>query len=167
MHSLPLPSPTCNGSSWFQSCLVSRHSSCCVGYLLKDGTHTTIELCPAGTVSFWTADPLAVGSERIPKGDELNCIACSALDTALTTTEWAHTFAPRKGMTQCVPCPGGTIPKNTAGRTASCAACPNGTYRDAYTIRLARVLCLVCQVGSHVAERYCLCARPHESASKL
>jgi hypothetical protein len=115
------------------------------GYKLKDGTHVHIELCAPGTVSFYTGDPLT--SDRVPANDELNCIACSDLDDALSTTKWAHTFAPRKGMTQCIPCPGGTIPKDANDATSACAACPNGSYRDANTISAS---CTACGPGNEV-----------------
>ena len=107
----------------------------CTGYYLKDTTHTTIELCPVGTVSFYTTSGTPSAEDRVPANSETSCIACGNLDGALDVTFWAHTYAPRKGMTQCVPCPGGTVPKTENGATSKCGACPNGHYRDAYTVR--------------------------------
>ena len=58
----------------------------------------------------------------------------------------------RAGMTQCIPCPGGTIPKadtdvNGNNIRAVCAACPNGQYRDAYIISAT---CIDCGPGMEV-----------------
>jgi len=50
-------------------------------------------------------------------------------------------------MTQCIPCPGGTIPKTTAGATDACEACPNGSYRDAYYVSAT---CMDCGKGYEV-----------------
>ncbi|KAL4452637.1 hypothetical protein ABPG75_008299 [Micractinium tetrahymenae] len=112
--------------------------SCQICYKLADGGHDTITLCEKGTVSFYDNQ-----GNRVPAGQELSCIRCADLDPALGGTQWAHTFAPRKGMTQCVPCPGGTVPTQT-GPTDKCVACPNGMYRDAYTVSAT---CTDCGAG--------------------
>lgn len=114
------------------------------GYRLKpesvvDGVlaRSEIDLCPKGTVSFY--DPQFVGGVRIPPADSENCAACSALDDLVNnldpaTYKWVDTYAPRKGMTQCIQCPAGTIPKTSTVNgiqvTDSCVACPNGQFRD-------------------------------------
>ncbi|KAL4447452.1 hypothetical protein ABPG75_004671 [Micractinium tetrahymenae] len=49
-------------------------------------------------------------------------------------------------MTSCVPCPGGTVPTHTAP-TDKCLACPNGQYRDAYTVSAT---CTDCGPGNEV-----------------
>ena len=125
------------------------------GYKLKvEGEHIEIDLCPKGTVSFYDGDPSNQDKGiRVPYNNDAACIACGNLDDELALVEpkWAHTFAPRKGMTQCVPCPGGAIP-NTVGTgasavTASCKACPNGTYRDAYYVSAT---CMECGPGKEV-----------------
>ena len=97
-------------------------------------------LCPKGQVSFY-ADGLqgpSANGDRIPQ-DELSCIACADLDAELGLVgpdrTWAHTYAPRAGMSECTPCPGGTVPVTDSGGTSSCAPCPNGRYRDPYSIR--------------------------------
>ena len=100
------------------------------GYRLKqtaaiaDGrAQSEIELCPKGQVSFYDTN-----SVRIPKGVPTACAACTELDTQLgftgTAKKWAHTYAPRKGMTQCIPCPGSTVPSYDAVllATYSCKA---------------------------------------------
>lgn len=123
------------------------------GYKLKtEGDHTEIDLCPKGQVSFYSSRNQDDGV-RVPFNKEAECQACADLDAELGEENWAHTFAPRKGMTQCVPCPAGTIP-NTVGavdsptrNTASCKACPNGTYRDAY---LVSATCTDCPAGYEV-----------------
>jgi len=107
------------------------------GYRLKATNTTTdnlpnseIELCPRGQVSFYE------GGARFPPS-AATCIACADLDP----TRFAHTFAPRRGMSTCTPCPAGTVPKTSnsvEGRlTFACEACPNGRFRDAYTVRCA------------------------------
>jgi hypothetical protein len=110
------------------------------GYKLKvKDVHVEIELCPKGTVSFYENGNQGTGL-RVPFSKQNACIACADLDVELgieDTPAWAHTFAARKGMTQCVPCPGGTIPFTVGGATYQCKACPNGTYRDAYLKRCA------------------------------
>ena len=123
------------------------------GYKLKTaGDHTEIDLCPKGQVSFYSSRNQDEGV-RVPYNKEAECMACADLDEELGEENWAHTFAPRKGMTQCVPCPAGTIP-NTVGapgsaarNTASCKACPNGSYRDA---NLVSATCLDCPAGNEV-----------------
>ncbi|PSC74950.1 von Willebrand factor type EGF andpentraxin domain-containing 1 Flags: Precursor [Micractinium conductrix] len=125
------------------------------GYRLKqtaaiaDGrAQSEIELCPKGQVSFYDTN-----SVRIPKGVPTACAACTELDTQLgftgTAKKWAHTYAPRKGMTQCIPCPGGTVPSYDAVllATYSCKACPNGMFRDAYTVNDS---CVPCGPGKEV-----------------
>ena len=121
------------------------------GYrLLNAGDKTAIDLCPKGQVSFYTSANQDNG-DRVPAGKPEACIACAALADELLTNEWAHTFAPRKGMTQCIPCPGGTIPSNTGSgatyATFSCKACGNGLFRDAYTKSAS---CAPCGPGKEV-----------------
>ncbi|PSC75144.1 serine threonine [Micractinium conductrix] len=121
------------------------------GYkLVSAEDKTAIEPCPKGQVSFYTSANQDNG-DRVPSGKPAACMACSALAQELTTSEWTHTFAPRKGMTQCIPCPGGTIPANTGSgatlATASCKACPNGQFRDAYTKSAS---CAPCGPGKEV-----------------
>ena len=38
-------------------------------------------------------------------------------------------------MMSCIPAPAGTVPVYDNLATASYASCPDGTYRDAYTVR--------------------------------
>ena len=117
---------------------------------MNAGDKTAIDLCPKGQVSFYDTN-----SVRIPKGVSTACAACTELDTQLgftgTAKKWAHTYAPRKGMTQCIPCPGGTIPSNTGSgatyATFSCKACGNGLFRDAYTKSAS---CAPCGPGKEV-----------------
>ena len=112
--------------------------------------HDQIELCPPGQVSFYDDGNQGTGS-RVPFGKQNECAACASLDANLGGNDWAHTFAPRKGMTHCIPCPGGTIPSNTgagaAFATVSCKACPNGQFRDAYTKSAS---CTPCGPGKEV-----------------
>ncbi|PSC75061.1 peptidyl-prolyl cis-trans cyclophilin-type [Micractinium conductrix] len=147
------------------------------GYRAKPASATVlarseVDLCPKGQVSFYG---LVVGGSadavRIPVDLDEQCMSCSELDGALGLTgganppKWAHTFAPRKGMTQCIPCPGGTIPKadtdvNGNNIRAVCAACPNGQYRDAYIISAT---CIDCGPGMEVgpsSKMACTMCRP-------
>jgi len=119
---------------------------CCAGYKLKDASHVEVDLCPVGTVSFYSST-----GDRIPLDNPQNCMACSALDGELglvaPNLKWGHTYAPRAGMTACIPCPGGTIPQTTNGVTDTCVACPNGQYRD---VTSASPSCSVCPAGQEV-----------------
>ncbi|KAL4420791.1 hypothetical protein ABPG75_010447 [Micractinium tetrahymenae] len=130
------------------------------GYRLKqDGTHTSIELCPSGQVAFHDA-----AGKRVPYGQETECVACSRLDAELGLSggglQWAHTYAPRKGMSQCIPCPSGTIPLNIGQSTPGCAPCPNGRYRSANRVSST---CDVCGAGREVGpseKSACASCRP-------
>ncbi|KAL4427921.1 hypothetical protein ABPG75_002010 [Micractinium tetrahymenae] len=115
------------------------------GYKLVDANlgagilpNTKITLCEAGAVSFWNAG----GTVRTPP-DPLACAPCSSLDGLLGTAKYANTYAPRRGMMSCIPVPAGYVPKDNAvtGGTDSYEACPDGQYRDAYTISNTCVSC--------------------------
>ncbi|PSC75080.1 CRAL TRIO domain-containing [Micractinium conductrix] len=96
--------------------------------------------CEAGKISFWdefltTRTPAASGE----------CVACSSLGAGL-----AHTYAPRPGMTACIACPAGTVPKNNGqGRTTACQECPDGTYRSSIM-----KTCAQCGAGREVGPSY-------------
>ncbi|PSC70770.1 histidine-tRNA cytoplasmic isoform B [Micractinium conductrix] len=123
------------------------------GYKLLDATHTKIDLCPKGQVSFWSAAPLDPTSVRYPSGrpgDELSCASCAELDSLMpggSDPQWAHTYAPRKGMGQCVACPAGMKPLTVGATTTECVACADGWYRGATQITAD---CLICGEGREV-----------------
>ena len=49
------------------------------GYKLKDSTHTEIDLCPKGQVSFYDT----ATAKRVPFDSDQACIACAAIDASL------------------------------------------------------------------------------------
>ncbi|KAL4447462.1 hypothetical protein ABPG75_004681 [Micractinium tetrahymenae] len=131
------------------------------GYRLKDAAtgvdpNTVIDLCQPGTVSFWSAD----GLTRTPASQSA-CIGCADL---IPQVDYVHTCAPHAGMVACVPCPAGTVPLTAgipgASSTSSCAPCPDGIYRDAYT---KSATCLKCGEGKEAGpsgNRDCTLCRP-------
>ncbi|PSC69766.1 pro convertase subtilisin kexin type 5-like [Micractinium conductrix] len=124
------------------------------GYKLKDDSHSKITPCEAGRVAFWE------NGDRVP-ADGLACAACSSLDGLAGGKRFAHTYAPRKGMTTCLPCPSGTVPLNdVSGATTKCAPCGAGTYRTAVDISAT---CLPCGAGREAgpsANQACNSCRP-------
>ena len=122
------------------------------GYKEKSGVtaRTQIELCPKGSVSFWT------GENRTPSGvadDEKECQSCALVR--------ANSYAPRAGMAACTPCKGGFVPANsTAAGPDSCVACGNGLFRNAFTVSAS---CAVCGQGNEVgpsSHQACTQCRP-------
>lgn len=95
------------------------------------GAHT-IGVCTKGSVSYWNAD----FSSRTPTNGD-TCIKCD--DASLTAK---NTYAPRDGMTACLPCKGGTKPA-ASGSTGpdSCVACDAGDYRSFYTNKCVALHC--------------------------
>lgn len=117
------------------------------GYRLGDDSHVHIELCPPGQVSFLDSQ-----GRRVPYHNPKACVSCAGLDTELGLTggarQWAHTYAPRKGMSQCVACPAGQVPLSYGDLTPACQACPNGTFRREATVSAT---CQRCGAGREPA----------------